>query len=188
MAGRSAIFLDRDGVINQDRSDYVKSWEEFAFIPAALEGLKRLAASEFALVIISNQSAVGRGLLTMAQMTEINRRMIAEIEAYGGRVDAIYCCPHAPDAGCDCRKPKPGMLRQAEREMTLDLPASFLVGDSLRDIATAHAVGVRGILVRTGHGEVQAPRLAEHPDWNCPVVADLQAAADYILSNASRRI
>jgi D-glycero-D-manno-heptose 1,7-bisphosphate phosphatase len=181
MAMQPAVFLDRDGVIIQNREDYVKSWLEVRFLPGALAALSRLSRTRYALVVVTNQSAVGRGTITMGQAVEINQRVIATIESWGGRVDACYMCPHHPERGCDCRKPAPGMLLRAAREMGLDLSRSYSVGDAASDVLAAQAVGARGILVRTGRGEEQVPLLEAQGLTASPVVADLQAAVDFIM-------
>ena len=180
------MFLDRDGVIIENRSDYVKSWEEVCFLPGALEALRRLSRTEYALVLVTNQSAVGRGIISLEQATEINRRVIAEIGAQGGRVDASYMCPHRPDEGCDCRKPAPGMLLQAAEELDLDLTRSYVIGDAASDVEAAWAAGVHGILVLTGLGKEQVGLLKTKGGANCPLVADLGAAVDYILLRGQR--
>ena len=178
---RAAVFLDRDGVIIENRSDYVKSWEELCFLPGAFKSLRRLGQSEYALVLVTNQSVVGRGTISLEQAMEINRRIIAEIEAQGGRIDASYLCPHRPDERCDCRKPAPGMLLQAAEELGLDLTRSYAIGDAASDIEAAWAAGVRGILVLTGRGREQVALLKMKGKANCPVVVNLGAAVDYIL-------
>lgn len=180
---RPAVFLDRDGVIIQNRTDYVKSWHEVSFLPGALEALRRLAGSRYVLALVTNQSAVGRGIISLEQAMDINRRVVAEIKARGGRVDASYLCPHSPEERCDCRKPTPGMLLRAEAELVLDLGRSYAVGDAATDIEAARAVGVRGILVLTGRGKEQIG-LFEPGSASCSVAADLGAAVDYILTNA----
>lgn len=176
-----AVFLDRDGVIIENRSDYVKSWEEVRFLPGALEALRRLNRTEYALVLVTNQSAVGRGIISLDRAMEINRRVIAEIEAQGGRIDASYVCPHRPDEGCNCRKPAPGMLLRAAKELELDLAHSYAIGDAVSDIEAAQAIGARGILVLTGRGKEQVALLKTKGKANCLVVADLSAAVDCIL-------
>lgn len=176
-----AVFLDRDGVIIENREDYIKSWSDVRFLPEALATLSRLSQTAHALVLVTNQSAIGRGIITMGQAVEINRRVIAEIVSWGGRIDAWYICPHHPEEGCDCRKPMPGMLRQAEREVGVDLSRSFLIGDAVSDIQAARAVGTRGILVLTGRGQEQLSILEAQGSADCPVVANLQAAVDYIM-------
>ena len=151
---KPAIFLDRDGVINRDRPDYVKSWAEFEFLPGVLEALRQLAATPYAIVVVTNQSAIGKGLVSQAAVDGIHNQMLAAVDEAGGRIDALYYCPHHPQAGCDCRKPRPGLLMQAAGDLGLDLSQSWLIGDSLRDLQCAVAAGVRPILVRTGHGEM----------------------------------
>jgi len=177
---RSAIFLDRDGVINRDRPGFVKSWDEFEFLPGVLRALQLLAASPYAIVIITNQSAVGRGLLTLRTLDEIHARMVQVIREAGGRIDAIYYCPHHPDVGCMCRKPRPGLLLQAARDLDLCLSRSWLIGDSPRDLQAAAAVGVRAVLVRTGHGDTTLNLL--NPSLSVAFISDnLDEAVRYIL-------
>ena len=187
-----AVFLDRDGVIIENRSDYVKSWKEVRFLPGVWESLRRLGQSEYALVLVTNQSAVGRGIISLEQAMDINQRVIAEIEAQGGRIDASYLCPHHPDEGCDCRKPAPGMLLRAAKELGLDLTRSYVIGDAASDVEAAWAVGGHGILVLTGLGKEQAVLLnlkmktKMKGGANCPLAADLGAVVDYILPRISR--
>ncbi len=147
-----AVFLDRDGVIIENRHDYVKSWDEVQFLPGALEALRQLSETSYRIVMVTNQSAVGRGIITHSEAVSINERILAVIESHGARIDAVYMCPHHPDDGCACRKPRPGMLFEAQERHALDLERSFLVGDAASDIAAANAVGVKGILVLTGRG------------------------------------
>lgn len=142
-----AVFLDRDGVINRDRSDFVKSWDEFEFLPHALEALRILSQTPYAIIIVSNQSGIGRGLITEETLRDMHRRMMDRIHAEGGRIDAIYYCPHAPEAGCACRKPAAGLFWQAARDLNLDLAASWAIGDSYRDAEAANRAGVRAILL-----------------------------------------
>jgi D-glycero-D-manno-heptose 1,7-bisphosphate phosphatase len=158
---KAAVFLDRDGVINRDRPDYVKSWEEFEFLPGVLEAFRVLASGPYQVVVISNQSCIGRGLAGRETVDEIHARMTEAVRRSGGRIDAVYYCPHRPDEDCPCRKPRPGLLLKAARELDIDLAASWLVGDDLKDLETAKAAGVRSVLVRTGHGrDLPETRLA----------------------------
>ena len=157
MLNMSAIFLDRDGVINYNRSDYVKSWDEFEFLPGVLEALAHLAKSPFRIVIVTNQSAIGRRLASRRGVEDIHSRMKQEICKAGGRLDAIYYCPHIPEDGCDCRKPRPGLLFMAAEEHKLDLARSWLVGDNISDVEAACAAGVQPVLVRTGQGNSILP-------------------------------
>jgi len=153
---QAAIFLDRDGVIIENRPSYVRTWDDVTFIPQALAALVRARNCPFKIIVVTNQSAVGRGIITLQAAQEINARVIEIIRAAGGRVDAAYMCPHAPEQACSCRKPKPGLLLQAAQEHSINLKRSILIGDALSDLLAGQAaeVGVL-ILVRTGRGEAQ---------------------------------
>jgi D-glycero-D-manno-heptose 1,7-bisphosphate phosphatase len=177
---RPAIFLDRDGVINRNRPDHVKAWDEFEFLPGVLEALARLAGVGLPVLVISNQGAIGRGLTTQAAVDEINRRMAAEIRAAGGRIDDVLCCPHRPEDGCACRKPRPGLLLQAAERWDLDLAASVLVGDAETDILAAQRAGCRPLLVLTGRGAEQLAVLRAAGRDGFLVAGDLPAAVDWI--------
>jgi D-glycero-D-manno-heptose 1,7-bisphosphate phosphatase len=177
---RPGIFLDRDGVINQNRAGHVKSWSEFEFLPGALEALHWLAHIDAPIAVVTNQSIIGRGLATQAEVEEINRRMTAEIRAAGGRIDGIWYCPHSPEAGCTCRKPSPGLLFAAAAELDLSLNSSYLIGDALSDVQAAQAAGVCPILVRTGRGITQLQSSACAGMRGFVIVDDLQAAADWV--------
>jgi D-glycero-D-manno-heptose 1,7-bisphosphate phosphatase len=168
-----SVFLDRDGVINVNRDDHVKSWDEFVFLPGALEGLGALAVLPVRVIIVTNQSVVGRGIITLAQLNDIHARMVQVIEDHGGRVDRIYVCPHAPCENCVCRKPKPGLLLQAASDCDLDLSRCFMIGDQEGDVEAARAAGCRAILVSTsGEGEATLPVAC--------VVPDLISAAEWL--------
>src|SRR5512146_1859854 len=121
MTKRRAIFLDRDGVINHNRPDHVKSWDEFVFLPRALDALKHLAAMDFVTIVVSNQAAINRRLMGDDVVRDIHSRMSAAIQNAGGRIDGVYYCPHKPEEHCDCRKPMPGMYLRAARENGIDL-------------------------------------------------------------------
>jgi D-glycero-D-manno-heptose 1,7-bisphosphate phosphatase len=158
---RPAIFLDRDGVIIENRANYVRSWSDVSIYPQALQALASVSESEYALVLVTNQSAVGRGILPLRAVDQINARLLGEIKAAGGRIDGIYVCPHAPQDGCNCRKPGPGLILQAAQELSLDLSRSILIGDALSDIQAGQSAGVRkNVLVLTGRGlsQSQLPR------------------------------
>ena len=153
----SAIFLDRDGVIIENRPNYVRSWADVDIYPQALTALSNLSHTLYKLIIVTNQSAVGRGIISLATAQGINERLVQVIERENGRIDAAYLCPHAPQAGCACRKPKPGMLLQAAQEHHLDLSRSIMIGDALTDLEAGLAAGLsKVILLRTGRGEEQA--------------------------------
>jgi D-glycero-D-manno-heptose 1,7-bisphosphate phosphatase len=146
------VLLDRDGVINQDRDDYVKSPEEWQPIPGSLEAIARLGDAGFRVVVLSNQSGLARGLFDAATLDAIHAKMQRAVEEAGGRLEAVFFCPHAPDAGCDCRKPKVGLIRQAEEALGKSLVGAPLVGDKPSDLALARNAGCRPVLVRTGKG------------------------------------
>lgn len=188
MRALPAVFLDRDGVIIKNRFDYVKSWRDVCFLPNALEALERLNRTKFKVILVTNQSVVGRGIITPRQAMEINQLVIAKIELQGGRVDASYLCPHHPDNGCDCRKPAPGMLLRAARELNLDLSHSYLIGDAISDIQAAQNVGVQGILVLTGITTAPLSLLESYDLQDCLVVTGLEAAVDYILGQREEHL
>jgi D-glycero-D-manno-heptose 1,7-bisphosphate phosphatase len=147
-----AIFLDRDGVINENRADHVKSWDEFEFIPGALDSIRRLTETGLPIFVVTNQATISRGLLTTATLDDIHNRMKEEICKAGGRIAQVYHCPHDSHEECTCRKPASGMLLQAAREFPIDLNKSFLVGDAWTDVGAGVAVGARSILLLTGRG------------------------------------
>lgn len=179
----AAIFLDRDGVINKNREGYVLSWEQVHFLPRSLSALRRLAQTSYAIVVVTNQSAIGRGLIRNEAAREINDRLISQIRLYKGRIDATYLCPHAPQDNCNCRKPKPGLLLQASQDLNLDLTRSWMIGDAITDLQAGIAADVQPILVRSGRGKTQEPLCAARGLGQVPVVNDLKAAVKYILSH-----
>jgi D-glycero-D-manno-heptose 1,7-bisphosphate phosphatase len=147
------VFLDRDGVINRDSDQYIKRVAEWEPLPGSLDAIARLTAAGFRSVVISNQSGIGRGLFSAATLAEIHAAMRAAVEGAGGRLAAIYYCPHRPDEDCDCRKPRPGLLLQAAREFGCSLDGVPLIGDKASDVVTALAVGARPIVVGSRPGE-----------------------------------
>ncbi len=180
MPKRRAIFLDRDGVINANRPDHVKGWDEFVFLSRALDALRKMAASDFLVIVTTNQSAVHRGLIDVATMREIHARMTRSIERAGGRIDAIYYCPHLPEENCDCRKPRPGLYLQAAKSWDIDLARSYVVGDALVDMQAAHAIGSTPILVLTGRGQEQQKKSSADVRWGYQVVDDLMHAVEWV--------
>lgn len=151
-----ALFLDRDGVIIENRTDYVRTWSDVSIYSQALSSLRRIKPSPFKVFIITNQSAVGRGIISHSTAEDINRQLVYEIESAGGRVDGVYMCPHTPDEECPCRKPQPGMILRAAVEYALDLGSSILIGDALSDIIAGQSSGVgKNCLVKTGRGASQ---------------------------------
>jgi D-glycero-D-manno-heptose 1,7-bisphosphate phosphatase len=176
-----AIFLDRDGVICENRSDHVKSWSEFKFLPGVKNNLAKLSSLELPIVVVTNQAVIGRGLASAETVEEIHHRMVAEITAAGGRIDRVYTCPHLPEAGCECRKPKTGLLLQAAAEMGLDLTQSYLIGDAVTDILAGQQVGCRTFLVLTGRGVEQlVPTLHATNGRHFTVVRNLLEVADHL--------
>lgn len=151
-----AVFLDRDGVLIENRSDYVREWSHVHILPRALDALSGFQRAGFKIIVVTNQSAVGRGLLTLQTAQEINDRLVKTLRESSGWVDGVYMCPHKPEDQCNCRKPKPGLLFQAAQELSIDLQASWMVGDAWSDLIAGQAAGVRGaIMVRTGRGSSQ---------------------------------
>ncbi|MBI5035630.1 MAG: D-glycero-beta-D-manno-heptose 1,7-bisphosphate 7-phosphatase [Chloroflexi bacterium] len=180
MSQRRAIFLDRDGVINVNRSDYVKSWDEFIFLPRTFEALRRIAPSDFVIVVTTNQAAIARGLTTEATVRDIHARMIAAVQTAEGRIDAVYFCAHHPDEKCACRKPEPGMFHFAADDFDLDLTQSFVVGDAWSDISAAQTIGAQPILVLTGRGQEQHAQMLKENRTGFCVVDDLLSAVEWI--------
>lgn len=180
MPKRRALFLDRDGVINANRPDHVKDWDEFVFLSRTLDALRKVAASDFLVIVTTNQSAINRGLMDDETIREIHARMARSIERAGGRIDAVYYCPHRPEENCDCRKPKPGLYLQAADHWDIDLARSYVVGDALVDVQAAHAIGSTPILVLTGRGQEQQEKLIKNAHSDYQVVDDLMHAVEWI--------
>ena len=147
------VILDRDGVINHDSEHYIKSPEEWKPIAGSLEAIARFTQAGFRVVVATNQSGVGRGVFDMATLNAIHDKMHKAVNQLGGRIDAVYYCPHAQDAGCACRKPQPGMLLEIAERFHVALAGVPAIGDSLRDLQAASAAGARPILVLTGKGQ-----------------------------------
>jgi histidinol-phosphate phosphatase family protein len=171
------LFLDRDGVINEDREDYVKSWPEFTYIKGVKRALKTLKEAKIPVVIITNQSIIGRGMVPEAELKTIHENMKGRIKKGGGDILRIYYCPHHPDDGCKCRKPRTGLLKQAAREWALDLKQCLFVGDSLKDLQAGRRAGCKTLLVRTGQGEETLKKILSgktriRPEWICPSLAE----------------
>lgn len=180
------VFLDRDGVINHDSDAYIKHPDEFHFIPKSPEAIALLNAEDFQVILITNQSAVGRGMISGRTLDAIFKKMIHGVEQAGGRIKDICFCPHAPDQGCNCRKPRPGLILQAVERHGIDLNKSFMVGDSAKDIECGKNAGCAvTILVKTGNGQKALAALTEKgiaPDF---FARDLYEAACWITANFS---
>ena len=178
VAGERLVIVDRDGVINEDSIDYIKSVAEWRPIPGSLEAIALLSNAGWSVAVVTNQSGVARGLFDEATLAAIHRHMNDRVYAAGGALAGIYYCPHLPDAGCECRKPRPGMLRALERELGISVRGAPFVGDRLSDIDAAEAVGAKPILVRTGTGAATEAMLG----GRVPVFDDLQAVAKSLLT------
>jgi D-glycero-D-manno-heptose 1,7-bisphosphate phosphatase len=146
------VILDRDGVINEDSDEYIKSPEEWVPIPGSLEAIARLNQAGYRVLVFTNQSGIARGLYGAATLSAMHQKMNSQLAQSGGYVDAVFFCPHSPSDRCECRKPKPGLLREISRRLHTDLDGVPVVGDSLRDIEAAQGVGARPVLVLTGKG------------------------------------
>ncbi len=173
---RRAYFLDRDGVLNEDRG-YIARLEDFVMLHGAADAVAALNRDGWPVIVFTNQSGVARGMLTAERLEEIHAKLRAEIAAAGGELTAIYACPHGPDSDCDCRKPKAGMLLRAAAEHGIDLFASVAVGDSPRDIAAGHAAGCATVLVLSGQTRAYDPAAFPEPKPN-RVCADLAEAVE----------
>lgn len=174
------VVLDRDGVINEDSAEYIKSVAEWRPIPGSLEAIARLTANGTRVVVVTNQAGLARGLFDQAALDRIHEHMRRAVRDVGGEIAGIYYCPHHPDTGCDCRKPRPGLLRQAERDLGVALEGVPFVGDKPSDVQAARAVGARPILVRTG--QASADTLAAN---DVEVFDDLAAAVTALLEEQS---
>jgi histidinol-phosphate phosphatase family protein len=165
-----AVFLDRDGVLTRDRQDYVKTPEELEILPGIDGPLREIRNRGFQIVIVTNQSAVGRGLASREEMSRIHEKLRVELAKKGCSVDAIYYCPHRPEERCSCRKPEPGLILEAARDLGIDVPSSWMIGDKEIDLEAARRAGCHGFRVQTngnGLGEaVQAILTAENLQAN----------------------
>ncbi len=175
------VFLDRDGVINKYPGDklYVTSLRKFKFLPNAKKAIALLAKRGFKIFVASNQAGVGRGIYSQKTLDIITAKLLADIQKAGGRIDKVYYCTHRKDAGCSCRKPKPGLLKQAARKFKFNLKGVYFIGDTTRDIFTAQAAGARSILVLTGKEKLKNQKNWEvQPDF---IFKDLLVAAKFII-------
>ena len=181
------VFIDRDGVINKNlNGEYVKEWEEFKFLPGTLQSLSLLKKNKIRVIVVSNQSGVAKGLMTEKQLEKLNFNFIEKVRNYGGDIEAIYYCIHNSDENCECRKPKPGLLLKASKELGIDLKKTYMVGDYISDIEAGAAVGSKTILVKTGRGKETISRRDEwtvKPDY---IVSDLSEAAEIIIKSKFR--
>jgi D-glycero-D-manno-heptose 1,7-bisphosphate phosphatase len=180
-SGARLVMIDRDGVINEDSDEFIKSVAEWRPIRGSLEAIAALHRGGFSVAVVTNQSGVGRGLYTEATLAKIHAHMRERVRAAGGELAGVYYCPHLPEAGCDCRKPRPGMFRALEQELRVSVVGAPYIGDRLSDVDAAEAVGARPILVRTGTGAATEAALGARA---VPVFDDLAAAARSLLDEA----
>jgi histidinol-phosphate phosphatase family protein len=179
---RRYVLLDRDGVINRRlRNGYVTSWPQFEFLPGVFEALRLLKANHYRALVISNQAAVGKNLMTEAQLSEITSRFIQQVAKSGGQIHGVYYCPHAPEQECTCRKPQPGLLLKAQREHRFSFHETYLIGDSESDVLAAQSVGCPFIRVLNFEADTNSPftHLLE------PVFPSLLEAVDFLLKSSN---
>ena len=180
---RRVVFVDRDGTINLEKG-YVIDPQDIKLAPTTGDSISSLNRHGIPVIVITNQTAIGKGLLTVETFEKINEKLWGELQAVNAHYDALYYCSHSPEitADCPCRKPEPGLLLQAARDFDIDLPGSFMIGDKLTDVRAGHASGCKTVLLLSGHGETQ-DRLAfsedgSRPDFTCDTLAE---AIDWIL-------
>ena len=181
-----AVFIDRDGTINEE-TGYVDSIDRFNILPGVSDAIRKLNENNIPAIVITNQSGIARGYFTSDILNKLHDSMIAELKKGGCKIDGIYVCPHHPDEGCACRKPRPGMLLQAAKEHGLSLRRSYFIGDKLIDIKTAHSVGAKGILVLTGYGAEEMKGLTNQDSEERPdhIAANLNEAVDWIIEQVA---
>ncbi|MCD6041166.1 MAG: histidinol-phosphate phosphatase family protein [Burkholderiales bacterium] len=172
------LILDRDGTINHDSDDYIKSPEEWRPLKGSLEAIARLTQADYRIVVATNQSGIARGLFDTRTLFAIHDTLLRALAPLGGRIDAFFFCPHAADSGCPCRKPQPGMLLEVGRRFNVPLDEVYMVGDAQRDLEAAAAAGARPVLVLTGKGE--ETRAAGKLPPGTRVFADLAAFAEQL--------
>ncbi len=180
-----AVFLDRDGVINENRADHVKSWGEFRFLAGVPEAIARLTQAGHQVFIITNQAIVNRGIASREMVESINQRMVRELEHWGAKIADVAYCPHRPDEWCACRKPRPGLLFQLAREHGVSLRDAVLIGDAWTDMQAGYAAGCETILVLTGRGAAQLPRQPDGAVGAVTIASDLTCAVDLVLSRSA---
>lgn len=187
------IILDRDGVINHDRDDYVKSADEYLPISGSIAAIARLSKAGFTVVVATNQAGLAKGKFELEDLEAMHEKLTALVEDQGGELGGIFYCPHHPDDSCKCRKPKPGMLDAIEAEFNTSVESSYFIGDSLRDLQAGVQKGCKPILVKTGKGETTLAQLADkNLQTDSPIIVaeqvlvfdNLSAAADFILANS----
>ncbi len=182
------VILDRDGVINQDSDEYIKSLEEWHPIPGSIDAIARLSKHGFTVAVATNQSGLGRGLFTLEDLEAMHHRLCEMVESAGGHVAGIFYCPHTPEDHCDCRKPKTGLIDAIERELNTSARGAWFIGDTQRDLVVAIKKDSVPILVRTGKGKITEQKLATDPELqghNVWIFDDLAAAASALIASVA---
>ncbi len=181
------VFLDRDGTINEEMG-YINHVDRFVLLPRTAAAIRLFNQAGLKVVVITNQSGAARGYFAPSLVDEVHARLTQLLAAQGAQVDAIYTCLHGPDEGCACRKPKPGLLEQAARDLYLDLARSYAVGDRYKDVETARNAGAKGVLVLTGYGRGEYEHQSQ--TWPAPpvyVAEDLLEAAEWIIGDINNQ-
>ena len=179
------IILDRDGVINEDSDAYIKSPDEWIPIPGSLDAIARLNHAGYSVAIASNQSGIARGYFSLETLAAMSVKMNDMLAPLGGRIDAMFFCPHGPGDGCECRKPKPGLLTEIGNRYQTSLENVLFVGDNINDVKAAQAAGAKPVLVKTGKGKKTSDSIAENDSMNIPVYEDLADVVNSILAAGS---
>lgn len=175
------VILDRDGVINHDSDNYIKSVDEWLPIDGSIEAIARLSQSGYRIAIASNQSGLARGLFQPADLAAIHQRLISLVASAGGKVTGIFYCPHHPDDDCRCRKPKTGLIDDIERVFGISAVGSFFIGDSIKDLQAGSAKRCQPVLVKTGKGQNTLRQLQDQPIDNVRIFDNLAEAATFIV-------
>lgn len=181
---KKVVFLDREGTINRDSAEYIKSRAEFDFIPGSIEAIRNLTLNGFTSIVITNQSALARNYVTPEELNAMHELMWNAVASEGGKITDVFFCPHMPDEGCDCRKPAPGLILQARQKYNIDLADSIMVGDSVKDIACGRNAGCgKTVLVKSGIAPDVEDRLEEMDISADFVAGNLLEAAEWIIAN-----
>jgi len=181
---KKVVFLDRDGTINRDSVDYIKSRAEFDFLPGSVEAISKLTVNGFTSIVITNQSALARKFISPAELDAMHAMMCRAVASAGGKISDIFCCPHMPDVGCQCRKPASGLIHQARQKYNIELADSIMVGDSAKDIACGRNAGCgKTVLVKSGLDPDVVKKLNKIQISADLVAANLLEAADWIIDH-----
>ncbi len=179
LMNKKVVFLDRDGVINQDRDEYVQNTGQLHIFPYSGSAIKRLNDAGFSVYVVSNQQGIAKGLVKISDLEAIEYEIIRKVEEVGGKIDAFYYCTHLSSENCFCRKPKPGMILKAAKEHNIDLKSAFMIGDTEKDVMAAKSAGCRSVVVLTGYlTKDEAMNLPCKPEF---IADNLEKAVDYIL-------